>query len=119
MARIMVVDDSKIMRRTLRHHLENAGHTVIAEAENGMYAYVEYDRLKPDIVTMDFDMPVMNGLDAAQKILNFDPEARIIMISGQHKQEHVVECIRAGVKNYILKPITLEKLIAAISRVME
>lgn len=69
MARILIVDDSVIMRRNLKSMLVQSGHTIVGEASDGVEGYREYSRLIPDLVTMDITMPVMNGNDAVQKII--------------------------------------------------
>lgn len=69
MAKILIVDDSQTIRRLLKDMLTSAGHYVVGEADNGVKGYMEYVRYKPDIVTMDLDMPTMNGLTAMSKIL--------------------------------------------------
>lgn len=110
----MIVDDSKIMRRILKSIIVRAGFDVIAEAENGNEAIEHYKYFKPDLVTMDLTMPKMNGVEATGKIMEFDPDARIIMISAEGEQRLVFEAIRKGAKGYLLKPVHPEKVIKAM-----
>ncbi|MFS0863864.1 response regulator [Fredinandcohnia sp. 179-A 10B2 NHS] len=117
MARILIVDDAKFMRLTLKNILVKANHEVIAEAENGKEAVQKFNELKPDIVTMDVTMPEMNGLDALKAIKESDPQAKVIMCSAMGQQKMVVEAISAGAKDYIVKPFDDSKVIDAINRV--
>ncbi len=110
MARIMIVDDSIVMRKTLKTLLAQGSHTVIAEASNGFQAYNEYESSRPDIVTMDITMPGMNGIDAVKKIVADFPDARIIVISALDQRNMVFDALKNGAKHYIIKPITAEKI---------
>lgn len=119
MARILIVDDSILMRRNLRSLLTEAGHEVVAEASNGMEAYKEYDKHRPDLVTMDITMPVMSGIDSLKRILATYPGANVIMISALDQRNMVFEAIQSGAKHYILKPITMEKILKTINDVLK
>jgi CheY-like chemotaxis protein len=119
MANILIVDDSVIMRRNLKSMLVQAGHTIVAEASDGLEAYREYGKHLPDLVTMDITMPVMNGIDAVKKIIATYPEANIIMISALDQRNMIFEAIQNGAKHYILKPITVEKILETVSGVLK
>jgi len=114
MAKVMIVDDAKIIRITIKKQLEQLGHEVVASIENGYEAILEYEKCKPDLVTMDITMPVVNdiknGIDALTQIMKIDPEAKVIMITSHGEQRLVMEAISKGSKGYILKPITKDKL---------
>ncbi len=118
MAKILIVDDSKIVRRNLKTILSKAGHEIIAEAENGMQAYHEYEKYKPDLVTMDITMPLLDGVRAVKKIMTSHPEARIIMVSAIDQKNMVIAAIQNGAKHYILKPFDPDKVIAAVNAVL-
>ncbi|WP_309299320.1 response regulator [Paenibacillus sp. YYML68] len=118
MANLLIVDDSILMRRNLRMMLTEAGHNVVAEAANGIEAYKEYAKHQPDLVTMDITMPVMNGIEAVKKIIATYPEANVIMISALDQKSMVFEAIQNGAKHYILKPITVEKIVETINEVL-
>lgn len=119
MAKILIVDDSVIMRRNLKSMLVQSGHTIVGEASDGVEAYREFGRLLPDLVTMDITMPVMNGIDAVKKILATYPDAKIIMISALDQRNMVFEAIQNGAKHYILKPVTVEKILETINEVLK
>jgi len=119
MAKILIVDDSKMVRRNLKTILSTAGHEIIAEAENGMQAYHEYAKYNPDLVTMDITMPLMDGVRAVKKIMTTYPEARIIMVSAIDQKNMVLAAIQNGAKHYILKPFDPDKVIAAVNAVLD
>lgn len=118
MASILIVDDSRIFRTTLKSLFTEAGHNVIAEAGNGLEAYAAYELYKPDIVTMDITMPVMNGIAAVKKIIGAFPDARIVMITAHGDKVKVVNAIKAGAKHYIVKPVRIEKINATLERIL-
>ena len=114
MANILVVDDIKIMRFTIKIILEELGHKVIAEAENGYDAIEKYKMFKPDIVTMDITMPTKNniadGIEAFLEIKQIDKDANVVMLTSHGENKLVMKAISKGAKGYILKPITKEKV---------
>lgn len=117
MVNVLVVDDAKFMRMTLKNMLNTSDYTVIGEAENGEEAIAQYRSLKPDLVTMDITMPVMDGLTAAKAILSDFPDARIIMCSAMGQQKMVIEAIEAGAKDFIVKPFDGSRVIESMNRV--
>jgi len=118
MARVLIVDDSMVMRRNLKVILTQAGHEVVGESKNGKQAYMDYISLKPDVVTMDITMPVMNGIEAVKKIMSSHPEAKIVMISALAQKKMVYDALENGAQNYILKPITSEKVVTTLEKVL-
>ncbi len=118
MAKILVVDDSYIMRMKIKTMLTNAGHTVVGEAANGEQAIIEYTQKQPDIVTMDISMPVMDGISALRMIITRFPKARVIVISALEKKNMVLAALESGARNYLLKPIDEIKLIKVIEAVL-
>lgn len=119
MASVLVVDDSAIMRINIKSILNEAGHTVVAEADSGSQAFIEYQKFKPDLITMDVNMPGITGIEATKKILKSYPEANIIIVSSLEQKNQVVDALEAGAKHYVLKPITPEKLLERINYVLE
>jgi two-component system chemotaxis response regulator CheY len=107
-----------MMRRNLRKILTEAGFEVVAEAANGAAACEEYGKHHPDLVTMDINMPVMDGIESVKRILVDFPEARIVMISAHNEQSLVYQAIKLGAKNYIVKPVSSEKVLAVVSKVL-
>jgi two-component system chemotaxis response regulator CheY len=119
MSRILIVDDAKFMRMTLSNILIKAGHEVIGEGENGEQGIRLFRELKPDIVTMDITMPVMSGLEAVKQITTEFSDALVIMCSAMGQQKMVVEAIEAGAKDFIVKPFDENRVIEAVSRVLD
>ncbi len=117
MARLLIVDDALMMRKTIRKMVESAGHIVEAEAINGEQAIQMYQKYAPDLVTMDITMPGIDGIEALRRIMTYDKDAKIIMVSALGQQYKVMEALECGAKSYVLKPITAEKLIAVINQV--
>jgi two-component system chemotaxis response regulator CheY len=117
-ANVLVVDDAKFMRLTIRNILTKANHTVVGEAENGREAVSLYRDFQPDLVTMDITMPEMNGIDAVHEILRQFPKAKIIMCSAMGQQRLIVEAIEAGAKDFIVKPFDENRVLEAVKRVL-
>ncbi len=118
MAQILIADDSFVVRESLKKMLANSGHVVVAEATNGEEACTKYQLHKPDLVTLDINMPGMNGIDTVKKIISEYPEARIVMISTLGFQDFVFQALKAGAKHYIIKPFDEEKFSSVIDVVL-
>lgn len=104
MATVLITDDSLIMRMQLRNIMNELGHEIVGEAENGLVAIEKYKQLRPQFVTMDLTMPECGGIEAVKKIIEFDPEAKIIMCSAMGQQSMILEAIQFGAKDFIVKP---------------
>ncbi len=117
-AKIMVVDDSKFMRKMLTEIFTNNGYEVIGEAKDGMEAIEKYKKLKPDLVTMDIVMPEMGGVDAARAILKHDKDAKIIMCTALDHKELVEDALSYGAKSFIVKPFEPEKVIETAKKIL-
>lgn len=107
---ILVVDDSSIMRKMIKQTLIAAGHTVAGEAKSGDDAVAQYQKLKPELVTMDITMRGMDGIAAAKAILELDTGARIIILSNLDGDKFSKEAAQIGAKGYINKHKTAEIL---------
>lgn len=118
MAKIMIVDDTLFMRTLIKSILRKAGHIVVAEAKDGQEACRKYQIYKPDLVTMDITMHGMNGLDAVKAITSMDKNAKIIMISAMSQKNMFVSAVKNGAKHFIIKPITVEKVIKVVNEVL-
>ncbi|MCR5691728.1 MAG: response regulator [Eubacterium sp.] len=104
MARILIVDDSRTSRRMLRNILTECGQEIVGEAGDGQEGYEMYVDLKPDIVTLDITMPVLDGLGALEKIMTFDENAKAIMITAAGQKGKMVDAIKLGAAEFIQKP---------------
>jgi two-component system chemotaxis response regulator CheY len=116
MARFLIVDDSSVMRKNIRHILEDAGHEVAAEAADGRDVLPAYVNSKPDLVTMDINMPIIDGIEALQTLMRNFPEARVIMVSALGQKAQVLEAIKLGAKSYVVKPIEVDKFLGIIKK---
>src|SRR5690606_10007425 len=118
MARLLIVDDAKLMRMTLSNILTKANHEIVGEGDNGRDAVDVYRQLTPDLVTLDITMPEMSGLDAIKEIRKEFPHAKVIMCSAMGQQKMVVESIEAGAKDFIVKPFDEGRVVEAVNRVL-
>ncbi|TBL75342.1 response regulator [Paenibacillus thalictri] len=117
MARVMIVDDSSVMRKNIRTILERGGHEVVAEAADGREVLPHYINLKPDLVTMDISMNHMDGIEALQSLVKSFPQAKVVMVSAMGQKQQVLEAIKHGAKSYIVKPFEAEKMLEIITKV--
>ena len=108
--KVLLVDDAAFMRMKLKQVLSELGHEVIGEGTNGAEGVALYERLRPDVVTMDITMPEMNGVEAVGKIREIDPKAVIIMVSAMGQQGIVIDAVNAGAKDFIVKPFDPERI---------
>ncbi len=118
MNRVLVVDDAKVVRMIIKVILEASGFTIVGEAENGHEALGKYKELKPDVVTMDIIMPEVDGIQGLKNILAFDKHAKVIMVTGIDQRESLMEAIRAGASDYIVKPFEDERVVVAVKKAM-
>ncbi len=110
-ANVLVVDDTVIMQDILADFLEQEGFNVVGFAENGQDAYEKYCELKPDVVTMDLDMPIMDGEQCSKKILEFDNNAKVLMVSAHGQSRLKQDAVAQGLSGYITKPFEKQVLI--------
>ena len=118
MARVLIVDDAAFMRMMIKDILEKNGYEVCGEAPNGLVAVELYNKEKPDIVTMDITMPDMDGIEAVKTIIASHPDAKIIMCSAMGQQSMVMDAIKAGAKDFIVKPFQAERVLEAVNKVV-
>lgn len=117
-AKILIADDSANMRSILKDLLLRNGFDVAGEAENGKEVLELYEKIKPDVVTLDIMMPEMSGIQALKEIKERYPESRIIMSASMGQQNLVVEAIRAGAADFFIKPVQAEKVVEAIEKAL-
>ncbi|API89652.1 two-component system response regulator [Marinilactibacillus sp. 15R] len=114
--RVLIVDDAAFMRIKLKDILEKNGYEVAAEAQNGIEAVEKYKETKPDLVTMDITMPEKDGVEALKEIKAMDPKAVVLMCSAMGQQSMVMDAIRAGAIDFIVKPFDTERVIKALDK---
>ena len=118
MVRVLIVDDAAFMRMMIKDILGKNGYDVVGEAPNGLVALEMYKKLKPDIVTMDITMPEMDGVEAVKQIKAFDSNANVIMCSAMGQQSMVMDAIRAGARDFIVKPFQADRVLEAIGKAL-
>jgi two-component system chemotaxis response regulator CheY len=114
--RVLVVDDSMFVTKQISQILTSEGFDVIGTAKDGIEGLEKYKELYPnvDLVTMDITMPRMDGVTSLEKIIEFDKDAKIIMISALGKQDLVKKSLLLGAKNYIVKPLDRSKVLERV-----
>lgn len=116
-AKIMVVDDSALSRRTMRRILESGGYEIV-EADDGMSALELYFLEKPDVVFLDLVMKGMYGLDVLMKLREMDADARVIVASADIQSSTRTMVEEAGARAFINKPFVVEQVLAALNTVL-
>lgn len=116
--RVLIVDDAKFMRHMIKNILADLGYEIVGEAEDGSEACEMYKSLSPDVVTMDIVMPKTNGIDALKEIRAHDPKAKVIMISAIDQREPLMEALKLGAVDYVVKPFEKERVEEAMHRVL-
>ncbi len=119
--KVLIVDDSMFVAKQISQILSSEGFEIVGTAKDGIEGLEKYKELHPnvDLVTMDITMPNMDGVTCLQKIIEFDPEAKIVMISALGKQDLVKQSLLSGAKNYIVKPLDRAKVLERISTVLK
>lgn len=115
---VLIVDDVAFVRKTLADILTAADYQVVGEAADGLQAIELYNRLKPDLVTMDVVMPQMSGIDATRRILKADKDAKVVIITAMGQENFVMEAINVGARDYILKPFRAEDVLKTLERAL-
>ena len=118
MAKILIVDDAAFMRMMIKDILTKNGYEVVAEAANGVEAVELYKSHQPDLVTMDITMPEMDGIEAVKQIKAVNPAAKVIMCSAMGQQSLVMDAIKAGANDFIVKPFQADRVLEAVKKIV-
>ena len=118
MARILVVDDAVFMRKMVTDALSKGGHEIIGEGSNGVEAVEQFQALKPDLVTLDITMPEKDGLSALADIMTLDPGAKVIMCSALGQESKVLESIKLGAQDFVVKPFQADRVLEAVAKAL-
>lgn len=116
--KILLVDDAAFMRMMLRDTLKKNGYENIVEAADGELAVAAYKSEKPDLVIMDITMPNKNGLEALKEIKEYDSNSKIVMCSAMGQESMVVEAIRNGAKDFIVKPFKADRVLKTVEGII-
>ncbi len=117
--RLLVVDDSATMRKIIRQQLMSEAYEICGEASNGKEAIELYKEMEPDVVTLDINMPEMDGLEALKRIIEWDKDARVVMVTADGQKQIVIDAISFGAKGYIVKPPHKSKVCEKIKKTLE
>ena len=117
MAKVLLVDDAAFMRMRCAKLLQEEGHEVV-EAANGREAVEMYQSAHPDAVLMDITMPEMDGLEALRAIKALDADAKVAMLTAMGQQAIVIEAVKSGAKDFVVKPFERERVLAAVQKLV-
>ena len=118
MAKILLVDDAAFMRKVIKDTLSKAGYTDLHEAVDGADAVEKFNSLKPDLVLVDITMPNMDGLEALKAIRAADGNANVVMCSAMGQETMVIDAIRSGAKDFIVKPFKGERVLKTVTSIV-
>lgn len=116
-AKILTVDDALYMRAMIRDILSNHGYEIY-EAEDGEASVEAYQKHQPDLVLMDITMPGMDGISATKEILATDPAARVVICSALGQKQMVLDAVKAGACEYIVKPFEEDEVLDVVERII-
>ena len=119
MSKVLIVDDAAFMRMMLKDTLTKNGYEIAGEASDGNEAVEKFKELKPDLTTLDITMPNCDGIEALKKIKALDPAAKVIMCSAMGQQAMVMESIKAGAKDFIVKPFQADRVLESVGKVLK
>lgn len=118
MAKILIVDDAAFMRMMVKDTLTKGGYSDLYEAEDGAKAVEKYKELQPDLVIMDITMPNMDGLEALKAIKGINPAANVVMCSAMGQESMVIDAIKSGAKDFIVKPFKADRVLKTVSGIV-
>ncbi|MBE5881670.1 MAG: response regulator [Lachnospiraceae bacterium] len=118
MAKILIVDDSRTSRKMLRNILESNGHEIVDEAVNGQDGVQKFQSLKPDVVTLDITMPVVDGVEALKMIKALDGNSKVVMVTAAGQKNKMIDCIKAGANEFLTKPFDQQEILDVIAKLV-
>lgn len=118
MARVLIVDDAAFMRKMVGDAVAKGGHEVVGEAANGQEAIERFQELSPEVMTLDITMPEKDGLQALREIIAMDPGAKVVMCSALGQESKVLESIKIGAKDFVVKPFQPDRVLGAIEKAL-
>ena len=118
MAKILIVDDAAFMRMMVKDNLKKAGYSDFLEAGDGEDAISKYTENRPDLVLLDITMPIKDGIQALQAIKEINPDAKVVMCSAMGQEGMVVEAIKLGALDFIVKPFKPDRLVQTVRTVL-
>lgn len=119
MSSVLIVDDALFMRQMIRDALEPLGFDEVLEAENGREGLEMFVKHKPDITTLDIVMPEMDGIEVLQGIRSRSKDAKVIMITAVDQREMMLQSMKLGINDFIVKPFEEERVISTVEKVLQ
>ncbi len=116
---VLIVDDAEFMRVMLKEILAEMDLTVVGEAGDGDQAVELFGKLRPDLVLLDIMLPTVGGIEALEEIIAEEPEALVVMITALGQKEQVLSSIKAGARDFIVKPFDQDRVQETLVRVLE
>lgn len=116
--KLLIVDDSMIIRRAIERTLAATVFTEIQTAADGIRALEEFQRFMPDVVTLDITMPHMDGIATLEEMLKLKPDTRVMIVSALADDSTAIEALTKGADQFICKPFTNEELVAAVNEML-
>lgn len=117
--RVLIVDDAGFMRSLLKDILTSEGFEVVGEATDGQMGVGMYDELRPDLVTMDVNMPKLDGRDALEAILKIDPAAKVVMVTTAGQDDIIKRTLLVGARDFVIKPFKKHQVVTTLNRIMK
>ena len=117
--RLLVIDDSPFIFKAVKRAVEPEGYEVVGNAENGKFGLELYEELKPDVITLDITMPIMDGLETAENLFKINPEIRIVMLSAMGDDVLLERAKKIGIKQFLSKPFRSEELLNSLNALFE
>lgn len=118
MAKILIVDDAAFMRMMVKDTLTKGGYDDIVEAVDGADAVEKFKEISPDLVIMDITMPNKDGLEALKEIKALSPDANVVMCSAMGQESMVIDAIKSGAKDFIVKPFKADRVLKTVSSIV-
>jgi len=115
MARVLLVDDAAFMRMRCAKLLNEKGYEVV-EAADGLEALDKYRQHSPDAVLLDITMPNMDGIETLRRLMEIDPRARVAMVTAMGQQSMVIEALKSGARDFVVKPFDASRVLAAVEK---
>lgn len=116
--KVLIVDDAQFMRMMISDIVVSCGFEVIGEGSDGAEGVKLYQELQPDLVTLDLVMPNMTGLEALEKIMEINPDAKVVVVSAIDQRESLMEAIKKGASDFIVKPFEESRVESAIKKAL-
>ncbi len=118
MAKILVVDDAAFMRMMVKDTLTKGGYDDLYEAVDGADAVEKFKEISPDLVILDITMPNMDGLEALKQIKELNKDANVVMCSAMGQESMVIEAIKLGAKDFIVKPFKADRILKTVNSIV-